>query len=123
MRALTLLIAASCILRMQAQELVPNGDFEQYTTCPDSSGQIDHAVGWSRPTAGTSDYFNACQQGVPPGFNAFDPGVPDNFFGHQPAYIGIGEAFGVGGDSVITVPNPDYREYVSHALAAPLTPG
>jgi gliding motility-associated-like protein len=122
MRALTLLIAAACVLRMQAQELVPNGDFEQYTTCPDSSGQIDHAVGWSRPTAGTSDYFNACQQGVP-GFNAFNPGVPDNYFGHQPAHSGKGYAGFFCFDSVPTLPNENYKEYVSHALATPLTPG
>jgi|GEM_PF-1368533 len=123
MRPLILLLAASCVLRMQAQELVPNGDFEQYTTCPDSASQIDHATGWSRPTAGSSDYFNACQLGVPPGFNAFNPGVPDNFFGHQPAHSGNGYAGFFCFDSVATVPSVAYKEYVSHALATPLTPG
>lgn len=47
-----------------AQNLVPNGDFEDYTQCPDYVSQIDRAVGWFRPTEGTSDYLHACL-GVP----------------------------------------------------------
>ncbi|MEO8733256.1 MAG: T9SS type B sorting domain-containing protein [Flavobacteriales bacterium] len=123
MRAFTLLIAAACIIRMQAQELVPNGDFEQYNACPDSLGQIYRATGWSSPTAGSSNYFNACYQGVPTGFNPFNVSVPDNYFGHQPSHSGNGYAGFFCLDSVATVPNSDYKEYVSHALTAPLTPG
>ena len=51
-------------LVLRTQNLVPNGDLETYTQCPDYVSQIDRAVGWSRPTNGTSDYLNACL-GVP----------------------------------------------------------
>ena len=78
---LPLLVAASA---MQAQNLVPNGDLEQYTQCPDYVSQIDRAIGWSRPTEGTSDYLNACL-GVP-----FSESVPDNEFGYQSAHSGNG---------------------------------
>lgn len=123
MRPFALLAAACCLLQLQAQELLPNGGFEQFTACPDSAGQIGRASGWSRPTADTSDYFNACQQSIPPGFNVFIPGVPDNYFGHQPAHGGQGYAGFYCSDSVISLPNGNYKEYVSHPLATPMVPG
>ena len=49
------------------QNLVYNGDFEEYTSCPDNASspfeipyQIEKCVGWTAPTYGTSDYFNEC---------------------------------------------------------------
>ncbi|HQW88128.1 MAG TPA: hypothetical protein PLH93_13105, partial [Flavobacteriales bacterium] len=47
-----------------AQDHVANGDMELYILCPDYVSQIERCMGWNRPTAGTSDYFNACL-GVP----------------------------------------------------------
>jgi gliding motility-associated-like protein len=123
MRLQIFLVAASGVLCLHAQELLSNGDFEQFTACPDSASQIDLAVGWSRPTVGTSDYFNACQQGIPPGFNVFDPGVPDNTLGHQAAHSGNGYAGFFCIDTVFGVPSEPYKEYVSHALASPMVPG
>lgn len=61
MRSFALLFAVFCMLRTQAQELVPNGGMEQFGSCPESMGQVDHATGWSQPTAGSTDYFDACQ--------------------------------------------------------------
>ncbi len=103
----------------EAQNLVPNGDFESYTQCPDYVSQIDRAEGWSRPTEGTSDYFNACL-GVP-----FSESVPDNEFGYEPAHSGNGYAgfYSFFANSLDQVPGSDYREYVTHALSAPLVPG
>lgn len=103
----------------QAQQLVPNGDFESYTLCPDYVSQIDRASGWSRPTAGTSDYFNGCL-GVP-----FSMSVPDNQFGVQAANSGDGY---VGFYAFYAVDEPEVpgyldREYVTHALSTPLVPG
>lgn len=103
----------------RAQNLVPNGDLEQFTQCPDYVSQIDRAVGWSRPTLGTSDYFNACL-GVP-----FSLNVPDNEFGYQSAHSGNGYAgfyCFYSTTAITTAPDNDH-EYVTHALAAPLTPG
>ena len=103
----------------QAQNLVPNGDLEQYTQCPDYVSQIDRATGWSRPTNGTSDYFNACL-GVP-----FSESVPDNEFGYEPAHSGNGYAgfyCFYSTTAITTAPDNDH-EYVTHALDAPLIPG
>jgi hypothetical protein len=111
--------AALLVPCAQAQNLVGNGDFEQYTQCPDYVSQIDRAVGWSRPTNGTSDYFNACL-GVP-----FSESVPDNEFGYQAAHSGNGYAgfyCFYSTTAITTAPDNDH-EYVTHALSSPLIPG
>ncbi|MEO8588971.1 MAG: gliding motility-associated C-terminal domain-containing protein [Flavobacteriales bacterium] len=116
-----LLFLPACIIAIavQAQNLVPNGDLEQYSQCPDYVSQIDRAVGWSRPTQATSDYFNACL-GVP-----FSESVPDNEFGFEPAHSGNGYAgfFCFYSTSPITSATDNDHEYVTHALATPLIPG
>ena len=43
-----------------AQNMVPNGDFEYYTTCPIIESRISNCLGWRSYHQGTSDYFNAC---------------------------------------------------------------
>lgn len=102
-----------------AQNLVPNGDFEDYTQCPDYVSQIDRAVGWFRPTEGTSDYLHACL-GVP-----WSLSVPDNSFGNETAHSGQGYAgfYCFYANDAAGVPGDDDREYVTHALAQPLVPG
>ena len=45
MRPLVLLLSACGILGSQAQELVPNGNFEQYSACPEYESQLDRANG------------------------------------------------------------------------------
>lgn len=107
------------VIGTRAQNLVPNGDLEQYTQCPDYVSQIDRAIGWSRPTEGTSDYFNACL-GVP-----FSESVPDNEFGYEPARSGNGYAgfYCFYENGPITTAGDDDHEYVTHALSAPLVPG
>lgn len=69
------------------QNLVYNGDFEIYDTCPSNlSGpgdfQIQYCLGWYAPTKGTSDYYNSCNSGV--------VSTPDNSFGYQPPFSGVG---------------------------------
>ena len=60
-RLLILLITVSTFpSSSSAQNLVPNGDFEIFTVCPDNLDQLSNA-GWS-PYAGTADYFHACDQ-------------------------------------------------------------
>lgn len=110
MRSLSL---AACLLVVVAsigQNLVPNGDFEQYDTCPDFLNQMDHALGWS--SAGLSpDYFNACDT---IGYVS----VPDNVTGFQQAASGIGYA---GGLTWCEFP-PNRRELLRIQLIGPLTP-
>jgi gliding motility-associated-like protein len=71
---------------VDAQNLIYNGSFEEYYSCPVSNdlgnGQLELAKGWWKPTLGTSDYFNACNNGV--------VSVPSNFWGFQPAQEGQG---------------------------------
>lgn len=102
-----------------AQNLVPNGDFEDYTQCPDYVSQIDRASGWFRPTEGTSDYLHACL-GVP-----WSLSVPDNSFGNETAHSGQGYAgfYCFYANDAAGVPGDDDREYVTHALSEPLVPG
>jgi hypothetical protein len=44
-----------------AQNLVPNGSFEEYTICPDFSGYVQYATGWENLHTNSADYFNRCQ--------------------------------------------------------------
>jgi hypothetical protein len=69
-----------------AQNLVPNYSFENYTTCPNASGQIFHALPWTNPTVnGTPDYYNICSAivGIPGSSSRFQYPKTGN------AYVGI----------------------------------
>ena len=59
---------------MQAQNLVPNPSFENYTVCPDNIDQIYYATGWDT-YLNTSDYYNSC--------STIGWGVPSNVYGYQ----------------------------------------
>src|ERR1700757_1468337 len=59
----------------KAQNLVPNGNFEIYDTCPNDISQITYAVKWYNAQPNTSpDYFNTC--------NSY-ANVPNTIFGYQ----------------------------------------
>lgn len=67
------------------QNLVYNGDFEIYDTCPNTTSypgnyQIEHCLGWYAPTYATSDYYNSCASSI--------VSVPTNNFGFQYPYSG-----------------------------------
>ena len=42
------------------QNLVPNGDFEYYTSCPTGVAEINLAFPWYDPNSASSDYYNTC---------------------------------------------------------------
>jgi len=111
MRYLTLLFLVLSIASAQAQNLVPNGSFEEYTECPDNQAQVERAVGWTRNTA-SPDYFNRCATSV-------FAGVPFNLGGYQEAYEG--DAYM--GCATYVEGAPTYRECIQHALSTPLIPG
>jgi len=75
----------ACFLLFQfigkGQNLVPNGDFEQYSGCP-YIGTIDSALYWINPTLGSPDYLNPCDTS-----GIFS--VPSNVFGYQIAHSGV----------------------------------
>ena len=69
------------------QNLIFNGDFEIYDTCPTSIStpgdyQIEHCTGWYAPTLATPDYFNACA--------SWPVSVPNNTMGDRTPYSGDG---------------------------------
>lgn len=100
-------------------QYIQNPSFEDYSACPQSNSVyptdmwIDSVTGWYAPTAGTSDYFNACNNGsnnVPNGYlsgfqNAFDGNAFCGFFAYAPDY---------------TQNNRMWCEYVQTQLLQPL---
>lgn len=102
----TLAICMLCLLSCTAiaqQNLVPNGDFEYYHSCPNGLSQIDSCVGWGMWSLATSDYFNTC------GSNRGK--LPNIFFGYQQAASGNGFA-GVYTHSSST----PYKEYITRSM-------
>ncbi len=91
-----------CILlflstRTAAQNILSNGSFENYTSCPSSTGELyPDCMQWYEYGLGTAniDYFNSCSTGT--------VGVPNNVWGNETAaqgsaYAGIFTYAPVGG--------------------------
>ncbi len=96
---------------VKGQNLVPNGDFEMYSVCPSSPGQISLATSWYDPTGATSDYFNACAP-----ISSF-VSVPDQTIGiWQYARSGNGYS----GLWATHDNSSNYREYIQVQLSSPL---
>jgi hypothetical protein len=109
--AVTLLGAAFFIpCQARAVNLVPNGGFENYVSCPTSFTQIYQAAPWDTPTTGTSDYLNACAPASFPSVN-----VPQNEQGYQTAHTGVGYA-----GLIPLSAAANYREYIEAPLTSPL---
>lgn len=91
--------------------LVYNGSFEEYRTCPrkvDASGVLTIVEGWYQPTKGSADYFNTC--------GTKECGVPKNKMGEQTAHSGDGYCG-------IYCSKTEYREYLQTKLKRRLKAG
>ncbi|HRP61224.1 MAG TPA: gliding motility-associated C-terminal domain-containing protein [Vicingus sp.] len=105
----------------KAQNLVYNGDFEIYDTCPNNWStpgdlQIENCTGWTAPTKlGTSDYFNVCNNSI----NG-TVGVPNNSGVYQQAFNGNGYCGIFTWDIDFGF---EYREYIQTKLIQPLIAG
>lgn len=90
-----------------AQNLIQNGGFEEYYSCPQFLGDLS-AKYWYSPNDNTPDYFNSC---------ATDPfcSVPQNLWGFQ--YPQEGQGYGGAGTAYGSINN---REYLTNKLALPL---
>ena len=97
---------------LNAQNLVPNHSFEEYTSCPNSSDAITYTGNWYSllPNLGVADYFHECSPG--------NTNVPNNYGGYQPAKTGVGYVGGneAGAPTLI-------REYIQTLLTEPLEAG
>ncbi len=95
-----------------AQNLVTNGDFEQYYSCPTLEAQIDTAVNWFGPTApGTPDYYHVCCP------NTF-VGVPYHASGDGYQLPKSGDAYT--GIFIYRSNFTNIREYIETQLTSPL---
>jgi gliding motility-associated-like protein len=107
----------------QAQNLVYNGDFEIYDTCPPQYSQpygddfVKYCLGWYSPTFATPDYFNACHlMGI--------VGVPNNGAGFQEAKSGVAYCGSVTYSAGFSPGQTGYwSEYIQSKLMEPLESG
>ncbi len=83
-----------------AQNLVTNGSFEAYTSCPDNLAQAHYSTGWRMYHNGTSDYFNCTTAPV---------ATPANWAGYQTAANGTAYM----GFITYSAGNTHYREYIA----------
>jgi len=97
--------------------LVYNGDFEIYDTCPTNVSivppvldpQIEHCLGWKSAAWGSSDFFNSCQVFPNP------VAVPKNTAGYQWPQNGEGYC-GFGLYLISQSTSGHYREYIQGNL-------
>ncbi|MEZ5018153.1 MAG: T9SS type A sorting domain-containing protein [Flavipsychrobacter sp.] len=96
----------------QAQNHVPNGDFEYYSVCPIGYSQVPSCLGWDNFVTGpTPDFFHTCA-------TSNNVSVPLNWFGFQNPASGNGYFGGY-----FYIPNSaNYREIVTRKIV-PLTIG
>jgi hypothetical protein len=107
-------LAVQANLFVIAQNLVPNPSFEEYTECPQGTGELDaQVVGWESWSL-TPDFFHPCNNA---GLGV--AGVPENAWGSQEPITGNAYA------ALFTF--ADYeentREYIATELNAPLSQG
>ena len=99
--------------------IVPNGDFELNSGCPNFSAQWNFCIGWNNISYttgccgnwGTPDYFHTCATNgyAPPAMNA---GTCTPNSGN--AMMGL---------VLYNVPYPEQREYISRQMSASMIPG
>lgn len=96
---------------IQAQNLVINGDFEEYDICPSSLNNISNCNNWIPATDGSPDYFNSCSDG------ASGVDIPANFYGVQLPHSGLGYA------GFLAYAPDNSRDYITTPLSEPMIPG
>ena len=109
-----ILILFLLVLNANSQNLVPNGSFETYTSCPTGPGQTNLATPWYDPTGASSDYFNACAS-----VSSF-VNVPDGTMGFW-QYARSGGAYS--GFWAMQNFGSEVREYIQVPLTTPMSPG
>ncbi len=92
--------------------LVPNGDFESFSTCTPGAGLINIAVPWYDPNNSSSDYYNGCSMNS-------SVGIPCQANCAYYQYPHSGYAYAALEGAIYTVSN--YREYIQVQLTNVLT--
>jgi hypothetical protein len=113
LRCFIITLVCSFIGHTNAQNLVPNEGFEQYSSCPNWLGQINYSLYWINPTTyGSPDYFNSCAAGT-------NAGVPNNIFLNGFQYPHNGDSYA--GIFLWHKSDSIAREYLEIKLNAKLT--
>ena len=112
----TVLITFSCS-NIIAQNLVPNGSFEDTIPCAIGNPNQLPCPPWDSPTGGSPDYCSSIwSAGCLPSFIS----APLNAFGYQFALTGVAYC---GFSTYATSPAVNYREYLQCPLVTPLISG
>jgi hypothetical protein len=114
MRLYILIILYGLSFELFSQNLVPNPSFESFSSCPQSSGELELVVEDWFSFGVTPDFFHPCNNSI-----GSAVGVPDNYVGHQAALTGDGYV------GLITYSSLDEttREFIACQLNQPLIPG
>lgn len=108
--AIAFLFVGVSFEKIYSQNLISNGSFEEYYSCPTATDQVDSVVGWFAVTQ-SPDYFNSCSA-------ISEVSVPSNVVGYQvpvsgKAYCGM----------ICYYSTPNAREYIGTHLINPLVVG
>ncbi|UKN02513.1 gliding motility-associated C-terminal domain-containing protein [Paracrocinitomix mangrovi] len=119
MKTFLLLISFICLNSYSQDNLVVNGSFEDYTSCPQENnlyqGEFEKCVGWWGAYM-TPDFMNSCS------FNPALVSVPQNFGGYQIPYEGNGYVHFAGHSWQKSNGNYSESEYIQTKLTKPLEP-
>lgn len=97
-----------------SQELILNGNAEEFINCPTDREQLYYAKGYSSPNKTTADYFNVCASKG--GDNSVS--VPTNFAGYIKPHSG--NAYTGFYPYSVTCTNVSTRKYLQVSLLEPL---
>lgn len=116
-----IILMTTLSLSLQAQNLVVNGDCEEYSDCPQGFSEAGRCTGWKAATCGTSDYYNNCSTNT-------SVSIPDNDCGTQAAFNGNGYLGIIGSSYSAGCENNSYTghfwwEYLQGKLSVPLEQG
>ncbi len=100
-------------INAHCQNLILNGDFEEYYSCPQAPGDFEFCKYWYLANYSTPDYFRRCSEG------SAALNIPYNHAGVQEphsgnAYVGL---------LLVSGKNPTHREYIQGELRQRLNKG
>lgn len=115
-RSLLFFLLALFSYFLQGQNLIPNPEFDTYSSCPNSRGQIDFAPPWFSPNGKTVDFAHLCA-------GLGQAGIPLNRWGDQYPVLGNGYAGIRTFFQSLDGTWENYREYLSVELLQELDTG
>ncbi|WP_026705179.1 T9SS type B sorting domain-containing protein [Flavobacterium soli] len=94
-----------------SKSLIPNHDFEDYTSCPNGSSQLYKAFPWVQGTSGNPSYINRCGY-VLPDFENYPTNnfIPNDEIEYFPSGNGIAGA----------IMSSPYSQYIKSTLTTPI---